>query len=49
MLDLKYDTKLSANQKQQTHRTASWLPGEGTGGGMEWEAGVSIRQLLYTE
>ena len=42
---------LSANQKQ-THRHTEepcGCQGEGTGGGMEWEGGVSICQPLFTE
>ena len=41
---------LSARQKQTQTRTDLWLPrGEGVGGEMAWEVGVSRCKLLYTE
>ena len=42
---------LSTKQKQNHgHRADLWLSkGEGVGGGMEWEAGISRCKQLYME
>ena len=39
---------LSTKQTHR-HRKQKIAIGEGVGGGMEWEVGVSRRKLLYTE
>ena len=53
MWNLKYGTNepiYKTETDSQTSRTDWWLPrGEGLGGGMEWEVGVSRCQLFYRE
>ena len=53
MWNLKYDTNEPIYETEtdlQTQRTDLWLPrGRGSGGGMEWEFGISRCKLVYIE
>ena len=50
MWNLKYDTNepiYKTETDSQTQRTDWWLPRGRSGGGMEWEFGISRCKLLY--
>ena len=52
MWNLKYDTNKPIHKTETeswTQRIDLWLPGEGCGGVMDWEFGISRCKLLYME
>ena len=51
MRNLKYDTnELIYETETDSERTDLWLPrGRMSGGGMDWELGISRCKLLYIE
>ena len=52
MWNLKYDTNELINQTETDSQTENRLvvaKGEGVGGGMDWEFGISRCKLLYIE